>query len=499
MEEDEDMEVEEVYLVHEVDLDYEYDAPRYFDFTREESPAEARQVERWFESAKCYPPSPFAAKLLQRDDLLLENDDKISPHCEDVEFAAMVSDSESDRVWAVHQAIQASMKGEVKDCRGAQGRIFGIMQNEGVPEVPNRPTELSKGSRFCNQILSEILKTKAKNAAKSRSSTLMKPTASMLAKHNQPSQVTSSRFNMLPGQLNQRITSISGTERQAAKRQKLEGGHLFKVVEEKQPLSLVHKAPKKDTLFEKTPHQKLRITIPREPDLETAQRAQRTRLKTSSEMEESVVNVRRFKARPLNRKILEAPQLPLSQKSTPRMPEFQLFHLKTSERAMQHTPASLSSSLYCNESDKELHKDGRFSVAENGNKAAGRISASATLRQDGSQFFNFKAHPLNKKEFKFHMEKRTEHDLSAELFSKLSLKSELQPSNQPMKSPRPPCSRVKGSKENRFSSVPHKHEVAHSIKEKLPPYGRKQFNHGIHEAGGAVGPNLGMRYADTRS
>lgn len=34
---------------------------------------------------------------------------------------------------------------------------------------------------------------------------------------------------MGPGQINERIMCTSGTEGQAAKRQKLEGGHLFKV------------------------------------------------------------------------------------------------------------------------------------------------------------------------------------------------------------------------------------------------------------------------------
>lgn len=57
MELDEDMEIEPVFEAHEVDLDYEFDAASYFDFTREETPAEARQAELWFECAQSYPPS----------------------------------------------------------------------------------------------------------------------------------------------------------------------------------------------------------------------------------------------------------------------------------------------------------------------------------------------------------------------------------------------------------------------------------------------------------
>ena len=61
MVDDQDMEVEDVdvfvFFAHEVDLDYEFDAARFFDFCREESPTEARQAEHWFENGGSYPPS----------------------------------------------------------------------------------------------------------------------------------------------------------------------------------------------------------------------------------------------------------------------------------------------------------------------------------------------------------------------------------------------------------------------------------------------------------
>lgn len=41
----------------EIDLEYEFDASRFFDFTRPESLAEARAAELWFETAASYPPS----------------------------------------------------------------------------------------------------------------------------------------------------------------------------------------------------------------------------------------------------------------------------------------------------------------------------------------------------------------------------------------------------------------------------------------------------------
>lgn len=60
MDDDDEMEEtfgEGVFLGCEIDLDYEFDAPRYFDFGREETPAEARAAELWFDTAGSYPPS----------------------------------------------------------------------------------------------------------------------------------------------------------------------------------------------------------------------------------------------------------------------------------------------------------------------------------------------------------------------------------------------------------------------------------------------------------
>lgn len=57
-ESDEDMEMETmVFEVTEIDLEYEFDASRWFDFTREELSLESRAAELWFETAQSYPPS----------------------------------------------------------------------------------------------------------------------------------------------------------------------------------------------------------------------------------------------------------------------------------------------------------------------------------------------------------------------------------------------------------------------------------------------------------
>lgn len=72
---EEEMEVElPVFEAREIDLEYEFDAARFFDFTREESFAEAREAELWFESAPNYPPS--RESLLSFETLTFPQSDK---------------------------------------------------------------------------------------------------------------------------------------------------------------------------------------------------------------------------------------------------------------------------------------------------------------------------------------------------------------------------------------------------------------------------------------
>ncbi|XLS61593.1 hypothetical protein HN51_015821 [Arachis hypogaea] len=50
-EEEEDMEIEnDVYVAHEIDPDYQFDAAHFFDFTVQESPVQVRIAELWFET-----------------------------------------------------------------------------------------------------------------------------------------------------------------------------------------------------------------------------------------------------------------------------------------------------------------------------------------------------------------------------------------------------------------------------------------------------------------
>ncbi|KAL6986116.1 hypothetical protein U1Q18_019483 [Sarracenia purpurea var. burkii] len=296
-----------------------------------------------------------------------------------------------------------------------------------------------------------------------RTSTLLKPTASQLAKQSrQPCKVGDLRVQKLMVESNEGSSNNPfGIECQAAKRQKLEGGLLRKVADGKEQSNLVHKPSKKDGATEgNAAYTKLKLTIPREPDLQTAHRVQRLRPNNIPEPEIVPSTVRRFKALPLNRKILEAPSLLLPKRSIPRLPEFQEFHLKTSERALQHTHAVSSSAVSSSNTVKVLNKPSTDATAESANGESRRLYFADAPKPEGRDFVhNFKARPLNKKifsskgdigvfrntkkettvpmEFNLYTERRAQHNLPVELFNKLTL-NELHPNaGCHLKLPRP--------------------------------------------------------------
>ncbi|XP_068650678.1 protein TPX2-like isoform X2 [Aristolochia californica] len=322
----------------------------------------------------------------------------------------------------------------------------------------------------------------------------MKPTASQLAKQRLEVKFSSRslhRFDRVLGHEVERIIkNQSANEIQAAKRQKLEGGHLCKVPDSQQQTNLTHKVSKKgapaDGCFELP---RLKLTIPREPELLTSKRAQRMRSKNGMEFGESrPTTTSIFRARPLNRKIFEVPSLSLLQKRTPRIPEFQEFNLKTSERAKHHLFNASSSQLPGKYFVKVMQRERTTLGTITGvigssqfmqQSVAPSKPQRANVRDDLKHEDNvhkLKARPLDKKVylyliftskgdmgvfrtvkrettipmgFNFSTDKRFQHNPPTELLSKLSLASEVPQSakSQPKLSciPRAPN---KGSKEN---------------------------------------------------
>ncbi|GAY41330.1 hypothetical protein CUMW_058610 [Citrus unshiu] len=323
----------------EVDFDYEFDAPQYYDFTLPETPAKAREVELWFDSAASYPPSPFILKFNWRYDFPA---DTASVSC---------------------------------DSRGGSTSSIG-------PE-------------FCGDMDQDVSKSKTKSFAKSsiqRSSTLMKPTASYLAKYNQLQEFHFNHFLRSQKIVKSEKSSLNSStiENIATKRQKLEAGFLPKVSHLKHQTHFLHKVPVKVGFLEiNSVNCRSKVTIPREPNLETAHRAQRHRAKAKVDAESdehAKSNACNFKARPLNRKILEAPLPHPSKKSTPQPTEFQEFQLRTSERARQHACNNVAT----------MHNHNAISQSET--KDSRRPNSVDALKEEKCEGVKkIKANPLNKK------------------------------------------------------------------------------------------------------
>ncbi|KAF0902361.1 hypothetical protein E2562_016207 [Oryza meyeriana var. granulata] len=180
----------------EVDLEYEFDAPRWFDLAQEESPVEAAAAQLWFASAPSYPPSPLIAKMLAEDLGL--------------------------------QSLRSTVDIDVVHCsKSSHECSSGAEQTIHRPHVPN------EGRTPSYQVSANERKPGFRTIGKgtiSKGSTLMKPTASQLARQNRQLEVkNSTQSKKSVGVRSDRSTmSSNDCTYQAAKRQRLERGHLNK-------------------------------------------------------------------------------------------------------------------------------------------------------------------------------------------------------------------------------------------------------------------------------
>ncbi|GAB4824926.1 hypothetical protein Ancab_007798 [Ancistrocladus abbreviatus] len=150
----------------------------------------------------------------------------------------------------------------------------------------------------------------------------------------------------------------------------------------------------------------LTLTRPKQPELETAQRVRSLKVKSSTELEEELMaKMPKFKARPLNRKILEAPSLPAPQKTVPQPPEFQEFHLKTLERANKNVETSSIVLTDCSHQTSNQWKphltEPKTPLLQTSLRARPpKVKSSVEIEQeDLEKIPKFKARPLNKKIF----------------------------------------------------------------------------------------------------
>ncbi|KAB2598564.1 hypothetical protein D8674_001484 [Pyrus ussuriensis x Pyrus communis] len=375
----------EAFEGDEIDMDYEFDAPKFYDFTRPESDWEAEEAEEWFRSAGGYQPSPFLEKLLNWQKENHPVPIKTSAESKDVEITRC---SNSNKTSA---EVSASVDDNDKE--------------------------------FSNHMAQDTPKTKLKSPGKSphlsRSSTLMKPTASQLAKQNHQREVHSNRLLRRVAKKLGKLYEKSQNSPPPTKRQKLEAGYVRKVAEQlkHQPLWL-HKAAKKVGADAARP----KVTVPKEPNLETANRAQRRRYK--------------FNAKPGEQsKIHRAPPWPSPKKSTIPAAEFQV------------TNGPDSSNLSENETTE----------------IKGPNSVHALKQEKSEMIYKCVACSLKNKELKFAIEKRCLKEPPTDLFSKVFCLVHWKGSNCMIKWSAGPAHKVL----ERIRVLPRGHELGQIVLSKL--------------------------------
>ncbi|XP_044965658.1 protein TPX2 isoform X1 [Hordeum vulgare subsp. vulgare] len=198
---------------------------------------------------------------------------------------------------------------------------------------------------------------------------------------------------------------------------------------------------------------KLMLTRPKEPEFQTTHRVRAVRMKSSSELEEEMLaKIPKFRARPFNKKIAEAPSFPPLARTAPQLPEFNEFHLKTMERASRHadtcSEASSVGTLRSQGSKPLKQTEAKPPQLETALRARpSRVKSSQELElEELEKAPKFKAKPLNKrileskgdigvfvhpkpqatepKEFHFRTDDRLGPPAVADLLDKLSLYSE---------------------------------------------------------------------------
>ncbi|XP_047337964.1 protein TPX2-like [Impatiens glandulifera] len=108
-----------IFTAIEIDLDYEFDAARYFDFTKISE--ETFHSDIWFESAGSYSPSPFVTKLILREDNLLQQMD-IPPRSNGDENMSLEGNQSNEP--------------EIKDCRVMKGEILNNLKGVKLQHLP---------------------------------------------------------------------------------------------------------------------------------------------------------------------------------------------------------------------------------------------------------------------------------------------------------------------------------------------------------------------------
>ncbi|CAH8381565.1 unnamed protein product [Eruca vesicaria subsp. sativa] len=463
------------------DESYEFTAPQWYDLETEETKCDKQRSELWFESATSY------ASSLRRS-FKVESMCNFSQVEESTQLKAKGSSDEQNKQGECSFNVSNKNEKNQSNNYSTDTQECDSFQDEQGDNKENIPPSQSGVSIVTNT-------TMHLNSIKNRSvlMPIKQPQSSQARGTNQKTIKRETSVKKLVG------TSNLVQENQAIKRQKLDAGKSRKILNPK-PTTLPHKTTQglvntrfnlcpsvtkktrtenrkvyvreKVTPFVSTaelmkkfetstrdlslPHVKnqprtMTLTRLNEPEFATSQRTRPVRLKSTSELEEEMMaKIPKFKARPMNKKILEAPALPAPHRSTPHPPEFKEFHLETMARASQHAETSSVVST-----GMPKHNDWRPHITEPKSPLLQtmlrarpiKAKTSTEIEQEELKVPKFRARPLNKKIFEskgemgifcntkrhvtipqeFHFltdERISQHNSVIDLFDKLSLNSE---------------------------------------------------------------------------
>ncbi|VAH45499.1 unnamed protein product [Triticum turgidum subsp. durum] len=516
----------------QVDEAYEYRAPKYFDFVVDETEADIRAAERWFEAGASHAPSPFAPRIKEsraevKIDALCDfadaEDPAPSPKNQATEDAAVNVTNPAgdiDGTSACPDTMSESPPSEEKE-ESPKSFEFPLSKDlaaksadvgSSTPKIqrPPPPAEVTTAATTAKStVKAEACTPKVQGSSSTRSKTVQPSNLKQSSLALKKKSVIKGTRDAVAGKAAAAANDIR-QENQAVKRQKLDDGSTRQILNVKSRVlphkgrcslagstevgqsSMRHRGDDTHSLKEVTvtPYisaaemvkkfesgtrdlgshysrsmsnedaatasqrrPKLMLTRPKEPEFQTTHRVRAVRMKSSSELEEEMLaKIPKFRARPFNKKIAEAPSFPPLPRTAPQLPEFNEFHLKTMERASRHadtcSEASSVGTMRSQGSKPLKLAEAKPPQLETALRARpSRVKSSEELElEELEKAPKFKAKPLNKKileskgdigvfahpkaqatepkEFHFRTDDRLGPPAVADLLDKLSLYSE---------------------------------------------------------------------------
>ncbi|XP_068328383.1 protein TPX2-like [Pyrus communis] len=210
--------VREAFEGGEIDMDYEFDAPRFYDFTWPKTGREAEEAEEWFLSAGGYQPSPFLEKLLNLQKRIHPELVKNFTEPKDVEEVEVIRCIDSNN--CMEAEVSVVVDDNIRDEVVFTVMFYGVSTRLELPNHMALDTPSAKP------------KSTGKSPPLSRSSTLMKPTASQLAEQIHRREIHSNRLLRRVAKKLRKLDEKSQNSPPPTKRHKLEAGYVRKVAEQ---------------------------------------------------------------------------------------------------------------------------------------------------------------------------------------------------------------------------------------------------------------------------